>query len=381
MKITVLQENLNKGLGVVQRFVATRGQLPILANVLISAEQGRLKLAATNLELGIVYWVGAKVEQEGQITVPARAVAEWVASLPKERIEIEVDKEKLKLSCGGYKGEFRGIGAAEFPEMPEKAGKGWASFKLEEIEAAVEQVAFAAATDEGRPVLTGVRWKFTAEGMEWVATDGYRLSVKMLKLSNSKLQITNKDKTLIIPARALMEAVQVGRSGGEDKATVEIGEVKGGGQMMFDWGDVQVMTRLLAGEFPEVEKVIPKTAETEMVIETEELMAAVRGAAIFARDSANLVKWEVGKEGLTISANSPAVGENQIKVEAKVSGEGGTIAFNSRYVLEMLGAVKGKEMIFEMTGALNPGVFKVAGDEDWRHVIMPVRVQGAEGGS
>lgn len=369
MKLVVLQENLNKALGVVQRFTATRGQLPILANVLLSGEQGRLKLAATNLEMGVVYWLGAKVEAEGQITVPARVLGEWIASLPKERVELAVDKEKLMVKCGAYKGEFRGMGAAEFPEVPAREKGAMVSLGLAEMEEMIAQVAMAAAADEGRPVLTGVRWRMSQGQIEWVATDGYRLSVKTLR------KIPNEEKTLIIPARAMTEVGQIGRGLGEAESFVEIAAVEGGSQVCFDWGDAQVTTRLLAGEFPEIEKVIPQTTETEVVMETEELAAAVRAAAIFARDSANLVKWEIGSTGIIIAANSPQIGTNQVKVEAKVGGKGGKIAFNSRYLLEMLGAIKSKELKLEMTGGLNPGVFRMVGDESWLHIIMPVRVQ------
>lgn len=172
----------------------------------------------------------------------------------------------------------------------------------------------------------------------------------------------------------MTEVGQIGRGLGEAGSLVEIAAVKGGSQVCFDWGDAQVTTRLLAGEFPEIAKVIPQTTETEVVMETEELTAAVRAAAIFARESANLVRWEVDKAGVVIAANSPQIGENQIKVEAKVQGKGGKIAFNSRYLLEMLAAIKSKELKLEMTGGLNPGVFRMVGDESWLHIIMPVRV-------
>jgi DNA polymerase III subunit beta len=377
MKLVVLQENLNQALGVVQRFTAPRGQLPILANILISTGQGRLKLQATNLEMGISYWLGAKVEAEGQITVPARSLSEWVASLPKERVELAADKDKLAIKCAAYKGEFRGMGAAEFPPLPEREPKAMASLGLTEMEEVMAQVAFAAAADEGRPVLTGIRWRWEEDKLELVATDGYRLSVKTLsKIRSTKHEIRNEEeKTLIIPARTMIEAGQIGKALGGVQTRVEIAAVTGGSQVCFDWGDVQVTTRVLAGEFPEIAKVIPQAAETEAVMEAEELTAAVRAAAVFARESANLVRWEIGKAGIMIAANSPQIGENQIKVEAKVKGKGGKIAFNSRYLLEMLGAIKSKELKLEMTGGLNPGVFRMVGDDTWLHIIMPVRVQ------
>lgn len=370
MKLAVLQENLEKAVTVASRFVAVRGQLPILANILFSAEEGRLRVVGTNLELGVNYWIGAKIEIEGKITAPGRLMTELVASLPKDKVELVVDKEKLWVSCGGYKAELRGIGGAEFPEMPKDGGR-VLELTGQEFDQVVSQVAMAAAVDEGRPVLTGVRWKMGKDRLECVATDGYRLSVKTLKIRNEE------EKTLIIPARAVVEVGHISKSLEGKEAKVRLGQVKGGGQVVFDLGDVQVVARQLAGEFPAFEKIVPAESKIRLETDVEELLAGVRAAAIFARDNANIVRWKINKNGLVLTANSPQVGENQVEVEAKVEGEEGQIAFNSRYLLEFLGAVGKGEIRFEMTGGLSPGVFKLVGDESLIHIIMPVRVQEA----
>lgn len=371
MKVTVLQENLAKAVGIAQRFAATRGQLPILSNILLATEKGRLKIAATNLEIGVKQWIGAKVEEEGEITVPAKVAAEFIMSLPKEKVDLGAEGEKLKISCGSYQAELRGIGASEFPETKEIAGKEIGAWKLEEFEQMISQVALAAATDEGRPILTGLRWRIGKKGVELAATDGYRLSVKTV----GKIQ-NEEEKILIIPARALMEVAQIGKGWAETKEEgVKMGEVEKGGQVVFDLGDVQVTTRLLAGDFPEFTKIIPQESETTAEMEVEELAAAVRTAAIFARDSANVLRWEVGERGIVISANSPQVGENQIEVEAKVTGKGGKIAFNSRYVIDMLGAIGSARVKFEMTEAVKPGVFRPVEGGDLLYLVMPVRLQ------
>ena len=381
MKVTVLQENLAKAVGIAQRFAATRGQLPILSNILLATEKGRLKIAATNLEIGVKQWIGAKVEEEGEITVPAKVAAEFIMSLPKEKVNLGVEGEKLKISCGSYQAELRGIGAGEFPETKEIAGKEIGAWKLGEFEQMISQVALAAATDEGRPILTGLRWRIGKEGVELAATDGYRLSVKTVgKIRNDptslKLRGAGEEKILIIPARALMEVAQIGKGWAETKeGGVKMGEVEKGGQVVFDLGDAQVTTRLLAGDFPEFAKIIPQESETVAEMEVEELAAAVRTAAIFARDSANVLRWEVGEGGIVIAANSPQVGENRIEVEAKVTGKGGKIAFNSRYVIDMLGAIGSARIKFEMTEAVKPGVFRPVEGGDLLYLVMPVRLQ------
>ena len=378
MKVSLLQENLSQAVNRVSRVVASKAQLPVLGNILLTTEKGRLRLSATNLETGMSIWLGAKVEKEGRFTVPARVLGELVGSLPKDTVELELKQDELKIKCGRFKAKVNGMAADEFPKMPSLRGskkrEGEERFEIKGgvLAEAVEQVGFAAATDETRPVFTGVKLELMGKDLRMAATDGYRLSIKQvagLGIKNNKYL----DKGLVVPARALMEAAKMIE--GEEKQ-VEVAVTDKGSQMILGFDEVEVISRLIEGEFPDFEKIVPETSTTTAELEREELVGAVKAAAIFARDSANIVKMQIKSKGLVISANAPQVGENEVGLEAKITGEENEIAFNCRYLLEMLGAVKTERLRFEMTGALNPGMFRIPGDKSFQHVIMPVRVQG-----
>jgi len=366
MKVSILQENLNKALGVVGRTTTTRSQLPILANILLSAEKGKLKLAATNLETGVNYYIGGKIEKQGSITVPAKIFLEMAASLPAGKVDLVVEGDSLKIKAVNFQAKINGISAAEFPQIPRFGGKPDLSFKIENFKTMVNQVAFAAAADEARPVLAGVRFTSESGKLVLAATDGYRLSLKKFKsLTPQKIK-----KPLILPARTLQEVARI-KEDGEVRAIL----TKKDNQLIFSLGDVEIVCRLIEGEFPAFEKVIPQECKTKVWLEKEELVQAVKLASIFARETANIVKFKIKKSKLQISANAPQVGSNISEVDVKVEGEENEIAFNFRYLLDFLNSIEKKEIIFEMSSPLNPGAFKIKGDNSLLHIIMPVRVQ------
>lgn len=374
MKVSCLQENLSKGLSTVSRVVSTKTQLPILGNILIATDDNRLKLSATNLENGINFWLGAKIEEEGSLAVPARALAELIASLPAEKVDLETTPGLLKVSSPGHKATFNGLPTNEFPTLSFPS-KRKISLPQAVFAKAISQVVFAATQDEGRPALTGVKWATDKEGLVWAATDGYRLSIKRIPFKGASLE-----KELIISAQTLIEAAHIAPEKGKEKAEVSISFGESENQISFSFPDVEIVSRLIEGDFPDFSKIIPQDFTTRMVLDKEALLRGVRVAAIFARDSANIVRWKIDPSGgggkLTLSANSSQVGENISEIEVKVEGEGGEIAFNYRFLLDFLSAVKSEELIFEMSGPLNPGVFKSSGDDSFLHIIMPVRVQG-----
>lgn len=376
MKVSILQENLAKGVGVVSRIVSSKTQLPVLNNILIATDQGKIKLTATNLETGINLWLGGKVEKEGKITVPARVFSEMVSSLPKETVVLEMEKDKLKIVCGKYKAEINGINADEFPSVPSLKNQKEVGEKIslnrEQVESSLGQVAAAAASDESRPVFTGVKLELETDKIRMAATDGYRLSVKTI----SGIKGIKKKQSLIIPARALMELVRVLGAAETEVKEITLAATQAERQLILSFGDGEVITRILEGEFPDFDKIIPSTHSTAIEMETEELAQAVKAAAVFAKDSANIVKFKIGKEGLLISANSPQVGTNEAEVAGKTTGEGGEIAFNCRYLTEMFNVIGGEKIVLEISGPLNPGVFRPLGDNSFLHIIMPVRVQG-----
>jgi len=372
MKFSCLQENLNKGLSIVSRFISTRPQLPVLSNILLIAKKDNLSLKATNLESGITYKVGVKIEEEGEITIPAKTLSELVSQLPADKVDFLLEENNLKINCQRFQARIAGLPATEFPPLPESSGKPNLSFKTEEISAPVSQVSFAAAQDESRPVLSGVRIFNQDKGLTLVATDGFRLSVVGLPTVVSAQPID-----LLLPSRTLIEVVRILAEEGEKEFGLEI--TKETNQAVFSLGRADIVCRLLEGQFPNYEKIIPHGFNTHIVVNKDELAAAIKTAAIFAREAANIIKFEIHPSASSgpkfqISANAPQVGENTVELEAKVEGENAEIAFNCRFLQDLLGIVSSEDIIFEMTSSLSPGVFKIAGNANFLHLIMPVRV-------
>lgn len=370
MKLTVLASNLKRAVGVTSRSVASRPQLPVLANIKLSVDKRGLQAVSTDLEIGFRVLVGAKVEEEGEITVDAITLGELVKTIPAGKVEIETKREVLKLSANGVRVELPGIGAGEFPSIAKLAGKGQIEMSAEDLKRVVGRVSCSTATDESRPVLTGMLWEIEEEGVVMVSTDGYRLSKDKMKMGRVDKELVGKK--MVIPGRALVELGRVVEEG-EEKLVGQLLEDKQ--QVVFEVGDVQLVSRLLSGEFPPYEQIMPEGSEIKVRVGSEELEEAVKRAAIFARDSANIIKFKVDKEGLLVSANSKQVGKSETRVEAEVDGEELEVAFNSRYLLDYFKVVEEDEVVLESLGGLKPGVFKQVDGDDWVQVIMPVRVQ------
>jgi DNA polymerase-3 subunit beta len=372
MKISVLQENLVLGLLRVSHCVSTKPQLPILGNVLLKTEKGRLRLSATNLEIGINTWVGVRIEKEGAITVPARVLTDFVSSLSAGKMGIETEGAVLKISSASFEARFNGTGVEEFPSLTIEGVERIKGLSEEAFLKIVDRVCFAAAIDEGRPVLTGVLLTQEGEKISAVATDGYRLSLVTLKGGGEK---EGARRELVVPARTLFEVSRIIRGEeGEERGEIGMFLAEKNNQLVFRKGDVEVVSRLIEGRFPEFEKIIPREGETKVVWDKEELSRAIKTASIFARDSANIVRIKIGKKECVISANAEQVGENTSRVSGKVEGKEVEAAFNYKYLLDFMNSFEGEEVFFETGGALSPGVFK--GGEDYLHIIMPVRAQG-----
>ncbi|MFC1711042.1 DNA polymerase III subunit beta [Patescibacteria group bacterium] len=375
MNLTILQENLSNGLNKVSKFIDNKAQLSILANILLVAEKGKLKLSATNLETGINLKLPAKVLKEGRITIPARTIVDFVSSLPADKIDLNLNKNQLTISCRNYKATLNGVSAEEFPAVPTLLDQKIED-KLEQINLqsktffqAVSQVAFTAAVDESRPILTGVKVEFFKEKIVLAATDGYRLSLKTIKVKKGA-----KKKTLIIPSRALLELTKI-YSQEEENKNISLTLLKGENQAIFSINETEIITRLIEGEFPDIEKIIPQGKTTTIKLNKQDFQNAVKTASIFAKDSANIIKLKVEKEKLKIMANAPEVGENEVELEVKKDGEDNSIAFNFRFLQEYLNCLESEELVLDVLGPLKPGVFKPVDDDLFFYIIMPVRVQ------
>ena len=396
MQVSILQENLNKGLSITSRIISSKTILPILNNILISTEEGKLKLTATNLETGINIWLPAKKEKTGKFTVPAKDITEFISSLPAGKIELKKRQEKLQLVSGSYKAVFNGMSAAEFPNVPSLKDKTISSKNLKKFKIDVKEfinivngICFAAAIDETRPILTGVRLSCIGKKIQFVATDGYRLSLKKIKL-DKEVNIP----TLIIPAKTLVEVAKIIKGEGELKKNkkLQITIIKEVKQIIFSFNNIEVVARLIEGEFPDFTKIIPEKGNTRVFIDRESFDKAVKSSSIFARRSANIIKLKILTEGqlsskeksstigagqakLKVMANAPEIGENEIQLEVKVNGKETNIAFNYRFLQDFISSFDDELFILELSGSLKPGLFKIEKDPSFFHIIMPVRLQ------
>ena len=382
MKISCLQENLNRGLSVVGRAVASRATLPVTQNVLLSAERGMLRLSATNLEIAMTTWIGAMVEEEGSVTVPARLLTEFVGSLGSDRIDIEMEpgSRQLQIKSGRSQANINGTDAAEFPPIPTVDDAVVAQIQPAALRTAITRVAFAAATEESRPVLTGVEVKLQEGKFTMAAADGFRLAVHHGELAQS----TPEEISVIIPARTMTE---LQRLLGDNSEPVDIMLTPQKGQVMFrlQGGDtVELVSQLLQGTFPNYDQLIPQGYTTRAIMDLQQTLRAARTAAIFARDGSNIVRMHVmpAEEGeetggkMLISARSEEVGDNEDVVDvAELEGEEGKIAFNSRYLLDVLSVLERGRVAIETTTSSSPGVFKPTDSDDYVHVVMPMFVQ------
>src|SRR5919199_352154 len=375
MKVSCLQENLAKGLSVVGRAVATRSTLPVLGNILMATDEGRLKLAATNLEIGITHWIGAKVEDDGAITVPARQLTDYVNSLPPDRIDMELNNrtQTLHLKCARYDANIKGVDASEFPIIP-TIGEDVPKITIEPVllREMVEQATFAAATDDSRPVLTGVFAKFDRNEVTFAAADGFRLSVRRAVLSST----LDTPISVIIPARVLSE---VSRITGDQEQPIEIAITANRSQILFHLANTDVVSQLIDGNFPDYNQILPKSFATKTVMNTSELQSAVRAASVFARDSSNIVRMnispdEAGAGKVVVAATSAETGDNVGEIDAQVEGDPIEIAFNARFLTDVLNVLHAPRVELETSSSASPGVIKPVGREDFTHVIMPMHI-------
>jgi DNA polymerase-3 subunit beta len=371
MNVSVMQENLARGLGIVSRAVSSRATLPVLANVLLKTDNSGLKLTATNLEIGINCWVPGKVEAEGEITVPAKLLTDLVASLPNQRIDLQLSAKDrtLKVTCGGSRSSIKGIDADEFPVVAAIGDAPATSVDSRALREALGEVVFAAATDESRPILTGVLTRLASDRMTLAAADNYRIAVRGLTLA----QPVGAEISIVVPGRSYAELMRILP---DAEQPIEITITPNKSQVLFHVEGIDLVSRLIEGQFPNYEPVIPSGHSSRAVLDREAFLAGARRASIFARDSANIVKVEVGGDGtseVSITAHAADVGDNADALEASVEGQQTTIAFNARYLTDVLAALAADEVALELSGPLAPGVIRGIGHDDYVHVIMPVR--------
>ena len=375
MKVSCLQENLAKALNNVSRAVAARtATLPVLTHVLLATEGGRLKISATNLELGINCWIGAKVEDEGAITVPARTFTELISLLPPDRVDLELNirTQSLRVICRHTDTNIKGIDAQEFPIIPAFQPDSAAFIDAAVLKKMISKVAFAAATDESRPMLTGVMTKLDGDKITMAAADGFRLSVCTGVLKEPVAE----PRAMLIPARAVAE---VARVIGEQEEPVAITVTPSHGQVLIHLQNTDVVAQLIEQKFPDYEPIIPKKHTTRTVVNTADLLKACRQAGIFARESSDTMRLKITPSNgepsqVTITAKADETGDNLSQLDATTEGEEVEIAFNVKYLIDVLSVIDTPQTAIETTLPKSPGLIKPVGDPTFLHVIMPMHL-------
>lgn len=375
MKVTVSQQNLAHGLGIVSRAVSPRSTLQVLGNVLVATDEGRLRLSATNLEMGITTWVGARIEEEGSTTVPARTLADLVSTLPNDQVSLTLNArtQTLNVRCGSSVTDIRGIDAQEYPPIPVPDLNNGIQINVADFKEMIQQVVFAASSDEARPVLMGV--KITVDGNEitLAATDGFRISVRKSPLSAA----VDQPIQAIIPARALSELARIATDAEQD-VTMVIPD--GRGQVIFHMKDVELVSQLIDGNFPDYKQIIPRSYKTRTILSTAALLKSCKQSEIIARDGTNVARFNITPIGelkpgtVEITAQSEQTGSSEIMMDATIDGNPLLIAFNVRFVREALEVIKTPNVALETSAGNSPATIKPVGDDNFMHIIMPMHL-------
>ncbi len=374
MKATVLQQHLAHGLGMVSRAVSPRSTLPVLANVLVATDEGRLRLSATNLELGITCWIPAQISEEGSVTVPARTFADLINALPSDQVQLSLNTrtQTMNVRCGTNITDIKGIDAQEFPPMPVPDLMEGVSLNVSDFKEMIQQVVFSASADEARPVLQGVLMTINNNEVTLAATDGFRISVRKALLSNPVRQAIS----VIIPGRALSELARIATDG---EQTLTMNVPPGRGQVIFHVKDAELVSQLIDGNFPDYKVIIPRSSKTHTILSTAGFLKACKQAEIIAREGNNVVRLNILAQGdqpgvVEISAQSEETGTSDIKVDANVDGPGLLIAFNVRFLREVLDVIKTPSIALETNANNTPATIKPIGDDNYTHVIMPMHL-------
>lgn len=374
MKLTVSQSQLAHGLGIVSRAVSPRSTLPVLSNILLATDEGRLRLSATNLELGITCWIITQNQEEGSITVPARILSDLVSTLPDQNIDLTLNTrtQSLNVHCGTSNFELKGIDAQEFPPMPTPDLASGVELNVADFKEMIRQVSFAASKDEARPVLQGVMMSITDNEMTLAATDGYRISARTASLT-SPVELPVK---VIIPARSLSELARIATDS-EERLTMVMPQ--GRGQAIFHVKDAELVTQLIEGNFPDYHAIIPRSFKTRIVLSTAEFLKACKQAEIIAREGNNVIRLNIqpheNEPGVVeFTSQSEESGSGEVVVDAAVEGPALLIAFNVSFMSEVLEVVHTPNTVVELNAHNTPALLTLVGDDTYKHVIMPMQL-------
>lgn len=374
VKIFSLQENLKQGLALVAHVAGKNVNLPILNNVLIKAEAGKIRLVATNLEIGVISAVRGKIEREGSFTVNSKIISDCINLLPNKKIGLEQKESALLVDCENYQAKVNGQSAEEFPLIPEVDKKNYFSVQAEALKKAISQVIFATSPSENRLELSGVLFMFSNGFLTITATDSYRLAEKRIQVKAN----SEEEKKIIVPAKTLQELLRILSVNLDGEVAENNQEIKfyiSDNQILFTYGSTELVSRLIEGQYPDYQQIIPTSSKTKIVIDRSELLRAVKMASLFSKTGINDVNLDfpAGKNQVVVSSVSGQTGENINNLPAKVVGEDNSIVVNYRYLLEGLSNVEGETVKIEVIDSNTPCVIRPEQEADYLYIIMPIK--------
>lgn len=364
MKFSILQQDFLPKLQAISRSVGVRSTLPVLDNILLSVEGNKIKIAATNLEIGVIKYSPVEGGEEGEITIPAKTIVELISGLGQVKIDVATEGESLTISSNKFKASINGISATEFPVIPLESGKG-VSFPKDAL-ASCSQILFASAVDEGRPVLTGILTDSKADKLDFVATDGFRLAHRQVSLPKDSPQFKS-----LIPRKTFEEVLRIMAEEETDK--VNIATTENQNQVVFSLGSTIISSRLIEGQFPSWEKIVPTQSIARIVLEKEEFLRAIKLAAVFTKNEANILVLAAKDKLLRIKSSTREVGSQENEVDADVEGEI-EVAFNTRFLQDAISNIPSSQVLVEFSGPLSASLIKPVGVEGLEYIVMPVRL-------
>jgi len=374
LKIFSLQENLKQGLALVGHVSGKNVNLPILNNVLIKAEEGKIRLIATNLEIGVISTVRGKIERGGSFTVNSKIISDCINLLPNKKIGLEQKENDLLVDCENYQAKVRGQSSEEFPLIPGVDRKNYFSADVGEVKKAISQVIFATAASETRLELSGVLFVFSGDNLTMAATDSYRLAEKKIKIKSNN----EEEKKIIVPAKTLQELLRILSINLDDEIEEKNPEIKfyiSENQILFTYGSTELVSRLIEGQYPDYQQIIPVSSKTKVSIDRQELIRAVKMASLFSKTGINDVNLDfpISKNQVVISSVSGQTGENITNLEARVSGDDNSIVVNYRYLLEGLSNIEKEAVKIEIIDSNTPCIIRPEQDENYLYIIMPIK--------
>ncbi|MEI6690756.1 MAG: DNA polymerase III subunit beta [bacterium] len=361
MKIEIGLKQLCDAVTTVARVVASKPQLPVLSNILLTAEPAGIRLSATDLEIGMSIFLPAKVEEVGKTTVPARVFLDYITSISGEKVLISEESGKLQINAGTYKGQIQTIGADEFPILPNGDGDG-VELLAEKLSSTLGKVIYASAKDSLRPVLTGILFEMGENKLKVVGTDGFRLALCEMKIKGGE------KRNIIVPARAVLEMMKLSKN--EKVKLLYLEESK---QIVLKTEDSVLMAQVLEGNFPDYTRILPKNFALTFSVNREELLQVVKSVQIFARDNSNVMRWSVGDGEVSAIGEAGDKGQGKASCPAAIDqGESSSVVFNAKYVMDFLTTSSCENVKIGLGEALAPGSFQEEGDEEYLYVVMPI---------